>query len=319
MKPNINKFSASILLGLLLLFFQNPAQKSAHAFAPVVTTKPASTTSSDVWSTLKENCFPSRDALYASSPFFSFKRSECNRSIRLFSSGGTSAEKENLPQDLYPPLSREEVSNWLSSVEIYALMTSGEDGTGEKIHLLYGPDGSAVTYFFISLEAANTMASQLKEIGGIDLNITSLSLGKVWFGLLDKEGADRVEGVDYRLVPDPRDLNGAKILLAESTIADGSCSFVSPFNEIPTFLDVRMRIPGSEVVDDKPAEQLPVYLRLQNIMQASENMNKAQDTSPELSSAAINVADLNDLVKQMQQESTIDFRRSVLIPPTDMQ
>jgi len=250
-----------------------------------------------------------------------FQRGENKKIIRLFSSNDDkeSEKKENIPQDLYPALSREEVSTWLSSVEVYALMTTGgEDGSDERIHLLYGPDGSAVTYFFISSEAANTMASQLKKIGGGDLSIMSLSLGKVWFGLLDPQGADRVEGVDYRLVPDPRDLNGAKVLLTESTSADSSCSFLSPFNEIPTFLDVRMRIPGSEVVDDKPVEQLPVYLGLQNIIQASENMKAAEDSSSTSSSAAINVADLNDLVKQMQQESTIDFRQSLLVAPTDM-
>ena len=95
--------------------------------------------------------------------------------------------------------------------------------------------------------------------------------------VLDPKGADRGDGVEYRLVPDPRDLNGANVLLTDtgsSSVSSGGGggggggSFWSPFNEIPTFLDVRMRIPGSEVEDDtgKPVEQLPVYLGLQNII-----------------------------------------------------
>ena len=151
---------------------------------------------------------------------------------------------------------------------------------------------------------------------------TTLSLGKVWFGLLDKNGQDRAKGVDYRLVPNPRDVNGARILLTESSTngvtAATSCTFESPFNEIPTFVDVRMRFPGSEVVDDKPVEQLPVYLGVQNVIQALEEMKKdGGQEQEEDSSAAINVINLKDLIQQMQQESNINFRQSVLIPPTD--
>jgi len=304
-------FAGVSLLAVLLVLLSSFTRNGVDAFSPVTTPGSASTTSS-----LKETFSGSHSAYYARNPLFFFQRGESKKGSRLYSSND---EKESDEKNLYPALSREEVSTWLSSVEIYALMTTGgEDGSDERIHLLYGPDGSAVTYFFISSEAATTMASQLKQIGAGDLSTMSLSLGKVWFGLLDPQGADRVEGVDYRLVPDPRDLNGAKELLTELASADSSCSFLSPFNEIPTFLDVRMRIPGSEVVDDKPVEQLPVYLGLQNIIQASENMKAAEDSSPTSLSATINVADLNDLVKQMQQESTIDFRQSLLVPPTDM-
>lgn len=218
---------------------------------------------------------------------------------------------------LHPALSQEEVDSWLSSVPVYALTSS------EGIFLLYGPDGDAVAYFFLTKAAAETMASQLQEIGmdgADDIAVAPLSLGKIWFGMLDPSGADRVEGVEYRLVPDPRDLNGARMLMTDPELQtakpkseekDGSedaisSRFQSPFNEIPIFLDVRMRVPAE--VDGETIEQLPMYLGLQDMVRTCERFLATEETS-------INVADLNDLVGQMQQDSTVDFRRAVLVQP----
>jgi len=223
-----------------------------------------------------------------------------------------SSDDEQAPV-LYPALSQEEIDTWLSSVPVYALTSS------EGIFLLYGPDGDAVAYFFLTSEAADTMASQLKETGmdgTADLTVAPLSLGKVWFGMMDPSGTDRVDGVEYRLVPDPRDLNGARMLLTDPKLQttteesdnddDSSSRFQSPFNEIPIFLDVRMRTPAE--VDGENIEQLPMYMGLQDMIQTCERFSATEETS-------INVADLNDLVGQMQQDSNMDFRSSVLVQP----
>ena len=149
-------------------------------------------------------------------------------------------------------------------------------------------------------------------------------------------------GVQYRLVPDTRDLMGARMLLTmdpedgEKLKAGGSLTaedaqaaikkamtespkFKETYNEIPVFMIAQMRMqkPAEENSEDANAQLLPMYFSLQNMVgtwqQFMSQTGEVNNVEP-----AINLMDLHELVGKMQEESEIDFRNVLLIPPVPM-
>lgn len=257
-------------------------------------------------------------------------------------------------REKYPPMSKEEIEEWLSHIPIFAVTDS--NGAGVVLR----PDNeTSVFYFFMSPQMANSTLQTLQGTNeDMDLRISAFSLGKIWFKILNSEttnevmikppGSDEdgqaIKGVQYRLVPDTRDLMGARMLLtmdpedgeklkeggsltaedAQAAIKKAmteSPKFKDNFNEIPVFMigQMRMMKPNAEgTVDTENGQQiLPMYFNLQNMIgtwqQFMSKQPNAQGVEP-----AISLMDLNELVQKMQEESEIDFRNVLLIPPVPM-
>ncbi len=148
--------------------------------------------------------------------------------------------------------------------------------------------------------------------------------------------------VQYRLVPDTRDLLGARMLLTMNPedgemLKDGkqmspevaqaaikkamteSPKFNSTFNEIPVFLIAQMRMQkqsadGKEL--DEPVTLLPMYFSLQNMVSTWQQFMSQAPSDIQGVEPAINLMSLHDLVEMMQKTCPIDFRNVVLVPPT---
>jgi hypothetical protein len=156
----------------------------------------------------------------------------------------------------------------------------------------------------------------------------------------DDDTTTPTKGVEYRLVPDTRDLLGARMLLTMSP-EDGeklkagetmtpemaqkavekamteSPKFKETFNEIPIFTIAQMRMQKqlSEGESGEPVTLLPMYFSLQNMVGTWQQF--MSQSAPEMQGIepAINLLSLHDLIDMMQKESEIDFRHVVLVPP----
>lgn len=252
---------------------------------------------------------------------------------------------------MYPPLSQEEIEDWLEHIPVFAVT----DANGAGV-VLKPDDSTSVFYFFLNPLAANATMTQLKGSNQeMDLKVSAFSLGKIWFKLLNADpdqevmlkspGADDADttatkGVEYRLVPDTRDLLGARMLLTmtpedseklktgeamtpemaqkaiEKAMTDAP-KFKATFNEIPVFTIAQMRMQkqASEGDAGEPVTLLPMYFSLQNMVGTWQQF--MSQAAPDLQGVepAINLMSLHDLVSMMQKESEIDFRHVVLVPP----
>lgn len=254
---------------------------------------------------------------------------------------------------MYPAMTQEEVEDWLAHIPVYAVT----DDKGSGI-VLKPDDESSVFYFFMSPQMANATLNQLKGSNDdLELRISAFSLGKIWFKVLknDKDtpvqlkepGSDgsstTTKGVEYRLVPDTRDLLGARMLLTmdpedgEALKAGGSLTpemaqaaiqkamtsapkFNSTYNEIPVFMiqQMRMQRQPAEGEDTNDLQTiLPMYFNLQNMVGLWQQFT-AQSPEAKGVEPAINLMDLMELVEKMQEESEIDFRNVVLVPSAPM-
>ncbi|GFH48602.1 hypothetical protein CTEN210_05078 [Chaetoceros tenuissimus] len=254
------------------------------------------------------------------------------------------------PGTKYPAMSEEEVEEWLSHIPVFAVTDSNGAGVVLK------PDGEeSVFYFFMSPMMANaTLQTLMANNEDMDLKISAFSLGKIWFKILNadkdqevqlkapgSEGeGEKTKGVQYRLVPDTRDLMGARMLLTmdpadgEKLKNGGSLSpedaqaaikkamteapkFKETFNEIPVFMIAQMRMQKQAAEGEEPTQLLPMYFSLQNMV-ATWQQFMSQDPNASGVEPAINLMDLHELVAKMQEESEIDFRNVLLIPPVPM-
>jgi len=252
---------------------------------------------------------------------------------------------------MYPAMTQEEVEDWLEHIPVFAVTDSNGAGV-----VLKPDDDTSVFYFFLNPLAANATLTQLKSVNeDMDLKVSAFSLGKIWFKLLSgdadrevmlkKPGQDDSEteaakGVEYRLVPDSKDLLGARMLLtmnpedgekikageqmtpemAQKAVEKAmteSPKFKETFNEIPVFTIAQMRMqktPAEGEAAEEPVTLLPMYFSLQNMVGTWQSF--MAQSAPELQGTepAINLMALHDLVEMMQKESEIDFRSVVLVP-----
>jgi len=271
--------------------------------------------------------------------------------------GATVVEEkaETADRTTYPAMTQEEVEEWLGHIPVFAVTDSNGAGVVLK------PDNeTSVFYFFMSPMMANATLQTLKGSNeDMDLKIAAFSLGKIWFNVLsaDKDqevklklpGSDGegevTKGVEYRLVPDTRDLMGARMLLTmdpadgEKLKAGGSLTaedaqaaikkamtespkFKDTFNEIPVFMIAQMRMQkqpaeGDDAEGGETVQLLPMYFSLQNMVGTWQQF-MSQDPNASGVEPAINLMDLHELVAKMQEESEIDFRNVLLIPPVPM-
>jgi len=265
-----------------------------------------------------------------------------NNSATVASSGGD--------KKLYSALTQEEVEDWLEHIPVFAVTDLNGAGV-----VLKPDDDSSVFYFFLNPLAANATLTQLRSVNeDMDLKVSAFSLGKIWFKLLngdtdrevllkkpgdDDDNTQPTKGVEYRLVPDTKDLLGARMLLtmdpedgqklkagetmtpemAQKAVEKAmkeSPKFKESFNEIPVFTIAQMRMQKqpAEGETEKPVTLLPMYFSLQNMVSTWQQF--MSQSAPEMQGVepAINLMSLHDLVGMMQKESEIDFRSVVLVP-----
>jgi len=263
------------------------------------------------------------------------------------------AVAEPTTNPMYPAMSQEEVEDWLAHIPVFAVTDSKGSGV-----ILRPDNDTSVFYFFMSPMMANATLETLKSSNeNMDLRISAFSLGKIWFKVLNSDNATEVmlqppggagdgemtTGVEYRLVPDTRDLMGARMLLTmdpedgEKLKAGGSLTaedaqaaikkamtespkFKETFNEIPVFMIAQMRMqkPAEENAEEGDDQLLPMYFSLQNMVGTWQQfMSQMTDASKNVE-PAINLMDLHELVGKMQSESEIDFRNVLLIPSVPM-
>ena len=264
---------------------------------------------------------------------------------------------------MYPAMSQQEIEEWLEHIPVFAVT----DPNGAGV-ILKPENDTSVFYFFLNPMQANATLQQLLSANEeMALKVSAFSLGKIWFNLLtanntsekevllkapgatDEEEAESVKGVEYRLVPDSRDLLGARMLLTLSP-EDGeklkngggsmtpemvqtaitkamteSPKFKTTFNEIPVFTIAQMRMQKSaspegasdEAIAAEPITLLPMYFSLQNMVGTWQQFMAQAPPDVKGVEPAINLMSLHDIVAMMSKESEIDWRHVVLVPPTN--
>ena len=256
---------------------------------------------------------------------------------------------------VYPPMTQEEVEAVLDDVPIYSVT----DPSGQGVVLKNPTTGASIFYFYVSPGMANATVAELKKTNpSMDLRVTAYRLGQVYFKILKNNTAtdtavklvgseDKVDdvatasAVDYRLVPDTRDLIGARMLLT-MTSKDGeelqksgkmtdeiaqkaikramteSKKFNSTYNEVPVFLIQQMRVQAKPSSGDKKGKQvqlLPMYMSLSDMVGVWQEF-AAVDPKAKAAEPAIHLMDLDELVTNMLAGGEVDFRSIVLIGAT---
>ena len=263
-------------------------------------------------------------------------------------------------------MSQQEIEDWLEHIPVFAVT----DPNGAGV-ILKPENDTSVFYFFINPLQANATLQQLMSSNTeMNLKVSAFSLGKIWFNILNanntaekevllkspnanetEDAGEMVKGVEYRLVPDSRDLLGARMLLTLSPedgekLKNGGNSSMTPemiqtaitkamtespkfkttFNEIPVFTIAQMRMQKqSSATDDDasspstepPITLLPMYFSLQNMVGTWQQFMSQAPVDIQGVEPAINLMSLHDIVQMMQQESEIDWRHVVLVPPTN--
>lgn len=246
-------------------------------------------------------------------------------------------------------MSQDEIEAWLEHVPVFAV--TDKNGAGV---VLRPENDTSVFYFFLNPVQANATLQQLtQDNNDLELRVSAFSLGKIWFGLLNGDPSKAEKDVtlkmpdseeqfqnevQYRLVPDTRDLLGARMLLTMSPedgqkMKDGggmtpemaqeaiqkamteSPKFKATFNEIPVFTIAQMRM-QKEAEGEETVTLLPMYFSLQNMVGTWQQFMSGAPADMQGVEPAINLMSLHDLVGLMQQESEIDWRHVVLVPPS---
>jgi hypothetical protein len=251
---------------------------------------------------------------------------------------------------MYPAMTQEEVEGWLEHIPVFAV--TDQNGAGV---VLKPENDTSVFYFFLNPMQANATLQQLQSSNEeMDLKVSAFSLGKIWFNLLNSDTENEVllkapgsedsegettKGVQYRVVPDTRDLLGARMLLTmspedgENLKGGGSMTpemaqqaikkamtespkFNATYNEIPVFTIAQMRMQKqlAEGESGEPITLLPMYFSLQNMVGTWQEFMKEAPADVQGTEPAINLMSLHDLVDMMQKESEIDWRHVVLVP-----
>jgi len=258
----------------------------------------------------------------------------------------------NTENKMYPAMSDEEVEEWLSHIPVFAVTDSKGSGIILKpdntTNVFYFFMSATMANATLQTLQSSNEEMDLKisafSLGKIWYKVlNSDKQTEVVLKSPDGDKEDQVSaGVEYRLVADTKDLMGARMLLTmdpedgEKLKAGGSLTqedaeaaihkamtespkFKETYNEIPVFMIAQMRMQkkpaGEEGADDgEDANLLPMYFSLQNMVGTWQQF-MAQTPDANNVEPAINLMDLHELVGKMQQESEIDFRNVLLIPP----
>ncbi|KAL3943624.1 MAG: hypothetical protein SGBAC_002292 [Bacillariaceae sp.] len=199
-----------------------------------------------------------------------------------------------------PGLSKQQVQTILNEVPIYAVTQANKEG----IVLVEESDNkNQIAYFFFNPDTANAVFTPMREKAGIDSwEVVQFRLGMVWFELFK---GNVTENVEYRLVPDSRELQAARSILDPKGVDPKL--FSEAYDKVPIFVDQSLRVTGSD-----GEKKFPMYFSLQDLLESCQTASK--EYKPE-----VNVAEFCNLVEQMQaDDGENDFQNVALVPPTIM-
>jgi hypothetical protein len=233
----------------------------------------------------------------------------------------------------------------MGHIPVYAVTDT--QGNGQAIQV--GGSGEADTaaaaalYFFLSPIVAEAfqrkiMGSPTATTNAKELTVAGLFLGKIWFDILQQQQPQNDKaGVEYRLVPDPRDWLAAQMMMdgqgqeeeeEDQVPSLQVSSLLKPYNQIPLF-SVNNNIQpnpnfktGEGNVDflNQLVSSHYMHFSSTNLMDGMEQQQEEEITSP-----PEELLFLHDIVSDMmtQHQSSnanatttlTDYRNVVLMPP----
>ena len=253
----------------------------------------------------------------------------------------------------YPALTQEEIEDKLN-IPVFGLT----DGHGNGV-ILSGDKGNNIFHFFFSKHMADAALSAVvsSNPGCSELRVSAFHLGKCWFKLINKSGSmgyklqkyNGKEGkrgnevtrpVHFRLVPNMKDLMGARILtglkpgdveelkdaveepnppkalsIIQNAANSETSSFTSPFDEIPVFAIAQMRVRQKDDHGMPIGENMmPFHLSTKTM---SDTWNHFIQQSPQFedAEATLQLVELHKMIDMMQHESDFDWRGVCFILP----
>ena len=231
------------------------------------------------------------------------------------SDDGVGAETEEFPA----LLSEEEIRSLLDAIPVYAVTGTNQEGI--VLVKESGNDNDIANFFFSSEMASSYYAPllQAKMDSGehASWGVAKFTLGFVWFDVLknpapagDGTNSDVINaGVEYRLVPDAKELAGAQSIYQASQQLRGAKAnpniFKKSYNEIPIFMDRQIRDKDNENI-------MPMYFGLQDLIKS------IQDQTDNEFKAEMNIEDFHSVIQEMQKDTsaTINFRKVSFVAPT---
>lgn len=217
----------------------------------------------------------------------------------------------------YPPLTEKEIKAILDPLPIYGIVSKENDAAFTV------DDGAKnVGNFYFSKDHADEVACKYK-----DVQVDAYSLGQVYFDLFD--GSDKntssydgpVKVIckngkenEFRLVADPLQVEQAKSVLTQ--MPGMTEEVLADFNDIPLFMDQRIRLAVGEEEDDEYKEIFPIFFGWDDLMDTCEEYMRAYAGSGENFEASISVSDFFLVMDQMQKPSPVDFRNVAMMPAT---
>ena len=258
----------------------------------------------------------------------------------------------------FPALSQDEIEEKLN-IPVFGLT----DAQGNGVILSESGSNNNIFHLFFSKHMADAALKAVVEANSSapPLKVSAFHLGKCWFKLIDKSGSrmytlhkytkdahqdgggsaeEITKAVHFRLVPNAKDLMGARILtgltpvdveqlkdavmepnppkalsIIQSAANSATSRFKSPFDQIPVFAIAQMRVRKKDEQGNSIGNNMvPFHLSTKTM---SETWNEFIHQSPQFqdAEATLQLIELHKMVEMMQSESDFDFRNIVFIYP----
>lgn len=277
--------------------------------------------------------------------FFGFGRKQTNNGD---GDDDDDSNNNNSPKR-FPPMSQQEIEEKLN-IPVFGLTDANGNG------VILSDNGNNIFHFFFSKHMADAAlrAVTAANSDAPELRVSAFHLGKCWFKLIQghnmfelrkygkNKGDDKTstKPVQFRLIPNSKDLMGARILTglkpgdvdrlkdaietpdapkAVSIIqsaANDANGFTNAFNEIPCFAIAQMRVRKKNENGEPVGEpMLPFHLSTKTM---SDTWNEFTQHSPQFedAEATLQLVELHKMIEMMQHESDFDFRNIIFIVPS---
>lgn len=250
----------------------------------------------------------------------------------------------------FPPMSQQEIEEKLN-IPVFGLTDANGNG------VILSDNGNNIFHFFFSKHMADAAlrAVTAANAEAPELRVSAFHLGKCYFKLIQghkmfelrKYGKNKgddsstsTKPVEFRLVPNSKDLMGARILtglkpgdvdeLKEAietpdapkavsiiqSAANEASGFTNAFNEIPCFAISQMRVRRKNEAGEPIGEpMLPFHLSTKTM---SDTWNEFTTHAPQFedAEATLQLVELHKMIEMMQNPSDFDFRNIVFIVPS---
>lgn len=285
--------------------------------------------------------------------FFGFGRSSKSKG----DGGNSGGNGDGDAPKRFPALSQDEIEDKLN-IPVFGLT----DAQGNGVILSENGSNNNIFHLFFSKHMADAALKAVIDTNSSapPLKVSAFHLGKCWFKLIDKSGSQMftlhkyskdsnrdggggeeiTKAVHFRLVPNAKDLMGARILtgltpvdveqlkdavmepnppkalsIIQSAANSATCSFKSPFDQIPVFAIAQMRVRKKDDQGNAMGDNMmPFHFSTKTM---SETWQDFINHSPQFqdAEATLQLIELHKMIEMMQSESDFDFRSIVFIYP----